>query len=795
MTETPPAGSATPGAAPQHRRKGGRRPGFRPDIEGLRAVAILAVVAYHAHVGFLSGGYIGVDVFYVISGYLITDLLWREVTATGGVSLRGFYARRARRLLPAAMVVLVVTVFASLLLMPPLLLGTVWKDALACALYVGNYRFALQRTDYLAVSTSASPLLNYWSLGVEEQFYLVWPLLLLAAAALWRRARRKAGRRGSQLGVGGSETPPRVVPFVALAALCAGSFALSLWLTRVDEPWAFFSLPTRAWELGAGGLLALAAPELRRALGRVPAFAAALGWGGLVAIVVGCVAFGADTAFPGTAALVPVLGAGGVIVSGLAAGARGPVALLGTVLMRAVGRISYSWYLWHYPVLVLAPYAIGGIVPEWGYVALAAGSGLLAALTYRLVERPVRFAPRLTRSPARSLWAGLVLSSAGVLASGAVALASPVVSGHGRAPVAAIAPEASGLRASGPGGARPSGSGSPRRAPGTGTSGPSGSQRSPTSTTVAPMLSALASAESQVEKTVAAAVATKTVPSNLDPPLSQAAASEPPPMVDGCLLGFTQVVGPTCLFGDTDATSSIVLFGDSHASMWYPAVDAYAVDHHYRLYVWTKAACPPVDISLFSPVLGRTDTECAAWRAGVLSRLASLHPSLVVLGVAPNYDAAYGVVQDGPAWNRGLTKVIRAVRSTGAKVVVMGSIPSPPDNIPICLSAHPDDVADCDFPRVGHRISGGGLDGNDQPGTEAEAEAVRAAGADYVYLERWFCGPVTCPVIVDNLLVYRDNSHITVPWADYLAPLVDDELAVASGSGSARRSPPASAGG
>ncbi len=781
MTETPAAGGAVrdSGAGRQRSR---RRAGFRPDIEGLRAVAILAVVAYHAHVGFLSGGYIGVDVFFVISGYLITDLLWRELASTGGVSLRGFYARRARRLLPAAMLVLVVTVVASALLMPPLLVGTVWKDAVACALYVGNYRFALQQTDYLAVSTSVSPLLHYWSLGVEEQFYLVWPLLLVASAALWRSARRRPSAHSRPI----VEVPPRVVAFGALAALCAGSFALSLWLTRVDEPWAFFSLPTRAWELGLGGLLALATPELRRALGRAPGLAAALGWGGLAAIVVGCLAFGADTPFPGTAALVPVLGAGGVIAGGLAAGPRGPVALLGTAPMRAGGRISYSWYLWHYPVLVLAPYALGGTVPEWGYVALAAGSGVLAALTYRFVERPVRFAPRLTRSPGRSLRTGLALSMAGVVASGAVALSVPTVTGHRRAPVAAIRPT---------GGSAAAARGASRSGPGT--SGPAGSDAT-TTTTVPAEVSALRSAEAQVEAAVDAAVGTMTLPSNLDPPLSQAAASEPPPMVDGCLLGFTQVVGPTCLFGDTSTTRSIVLLGDSHASMWYPAVEAYALARHYRLYVWTKAACPPVDISLFSPVLGRTDTPCADWRAGVLAHLGSVHPSMVILGVAPNYDAAYGVVQDGPAWNRGLQQVVRSAQSTGARVVVMGSIPSPPDYIPICLSAHPDDVAHCDFPRIGHRISGGGLDGNDQPGTLAEEAAVRATGADYVYVEPWFCGPVTCPVVVDNLLVYRDNSHITVQWATYLAPLVGDELALAmssSGSGGAREgkssSPPA----
>ncbi|HET9072310.1 MAG TPA: acyltransferase family protein [Acidimicrobiales bacterium] len=746
MTETTTPGRRVRRGPPAHRQR--RRPGYRPDIEGLRAVAVVAVVAYHAHVGFLSGGYVGVDVFYVISGFLITDLLWRELDRDGRISLREFYARRARRLLPAAMLVLVVTVVASLAWLPPLEVQTVWKDGLACALYVGNYRFTLEQTNYLAASPSASPFLHYWSLGVEEQFYLVWPLLLIGAL-LWRRHR--PGRGAS----------PRRRAAGALALLCVVSFGLSLWLTRADEPVAFFSLPTRAWELGLGGLLALGAPGLRRALGRAPVAAAAIGWAGAAAIVAGCLAFGPSTPFPGTAALLPVLGAGAVIAGGLAAGAGGPVALLGTAPFRAGGRISYSWYLWHYPVLILAPYALGRVVPEWGDVALAVGSGLLAALTYRLVERPVRSAPRLTRSPARSLRAGLALSGAGILACGAVALAVPGVAGHGRAPVAAIhAP-------------------SPSRVvpPAAGTRTVDRPTTPPT--TVAPAVAAARSAAAQVEAALAGAVRTRMVPANLDPPLSSAAASEPPPDYAGCLLGFTQVAEPTCLFGDATGTRSIVLFGDSHAAMWFPAVDRYARAHHERLYVWTKAACPPVDIPLFSPDLGRTDTECAAWRAGVVARIAALHPTMVILGIAPNYDAAYGVVQDGPAWNRGLQQAIRAVEASGATPVVMGSIPSPPDDIPACLSAHPDAVARCDFPRIGHRISGGGLDGNDQPGLGAEARAVRAAGGHYVDVESWFCGASSCPVVVDNLLVYRDNSHITVPWATYLAPLVDDELALA----------------
>ena len=213
--------------------------------------------------------------------------------------------------------------------------------------------------------------------------------------------------------------------------------------------------------------------------------------------------------------------------------------------------------------------------------------------------------------------------------------------------------------------------------------------------------------------------------------------------------------------------------------MWFPPVDAYASAHDYRLYVWTKATCPPVDISFFSPVLGRTFTECASWRSNVLAQMASLHPALVVFGIAPNYDSAYQVVQNGPAWLSGLAQMISTVRADGSRVMVMGSAPSPPEDIPDCLSAHLDQVSACDFRRAGHRISGGGLDGLDLSGAAAEAATVRQAGGSYVDVAPWFCTSTACLVVVDNLLVYRDNSHITVSYADYLAPLVGDEMAEA----------------
>jgi peptidoglycan/LPS O-acetylase OafA/YrhL len=724
-----PATRPARAAGAQHRRRPERR--FRPDIEGLRAVAVLGVVLYHADVGWLSGGYVGVDVFYVISGFLITDMLWRELRSGGRLSFAGFYGRRARRLLPAAMLVAVVTMVASLYLLPPLQVRSVWKDGLFSALYVGNYRFVATQTNYLA-PTTPTPFLHYWSLGVEEQFYLVWPLLLVAASLVWW------GRR-----------PSRGAALLVLSAVSAGSFSLSLWLTHADEPVAFFSLPTRAWELGLGGMIALAAPLLRR----VPAaFAAGAGWLGLAAVVAACVAFGAATPFPGTAALLPVLGAGGVVASGLAASPAGPVLLLGRAAMRAIGRISYSWYLWHYPVLILAPYAVGHSLNVWEDVGLAAGSGLLAAATYRLVENPARRSPWLAARPRRSLLAGGVLSACGVVACVAVAGAIPPVAGHGQAPVASI---------------RQHHAGAPPRA------------RRTSPTTVAPTVAALDSAQAQVQAAVARSAGRRDVPANLDPPLADASASEAAPMVDGCLLGFTAVSQPPCLFGDTGASRSIVLFGDSHAAMWFPAVDAYANAHHYRLYVWTKATCPPVDVSFFSPALGRTFTECSQWRQADVASMKALHPSLVVFGIAPDYDAAYQIVQNGSAWIAGLRRSVAAVRATGARVLVMGSAPSPPNVIPDCLSAHLSDLLHCDFSRAGHRIGGGGLDG--VLPYRGEEAAVTAAGGTYADVVPWFCTAHVCLAVVDNLLVYRDNSHITVPYATYLAPLVADEITLALG--------------
>jgi peptidoglycan/LPS O-acetylase OafA/YrhL len=707
------------------------------------------VVFYHAHVSFLGGGYVGVDVFFVISGFLITDLLWREIERTGKVSFSAFYGRRIRRLLPVAMLVLFVTMVASVRLLPPLEVQSVWKDGVATALYAGNYRFAAVQTNYLMSSAPPSPFQQYWSLGVEEQFYLLWPMLvLLVPSVVWRLSgsRTSFAPAKAKAPAHAKVSPPsRVAAFVVLSVLAAGSFAFSLWLTRADEPWAFFSLPTRAWELAVGGLIALAAPVLRRA---PTGLAAAAGWAGLVAVVLSIVAFTPSTTFPGTAALAPVLGTAAILAAGLTSLSWGPAAVLALAPLLFVGAISYSWYLWHWPVLILSPYLIGHPLSQLTAVLLAMASGILAWASYRWVEEPARRSKWLSVRPRRSMLGGLGLSAAGVSTCVLVAVLLPPLIGQGKAPVAQPPLHRATLEAAGP----------------------------LTATEAAEAL--LAADQRQLAVALDASARTVDVPSNLQPSLLNAGASEPPPFIDGCLLGFTATYVPPCVYGDVSSRTSVVLFGDSHAAMWFPALDQVANARHWRLVVWTKATCPPVDVTLISPDLGRTYTECDEWRSDVISLISSLHPRLVVLGTAPNYDSPYGITQDSPAWLAGMADAIRTLRSSGARVLVLGPVESPDWVVPDCLSAHLEDVPACNV-TPGETHDGPGLVGYDNAGIIAERSAVVGAGGSFVDVKPWFCTATTCPVIVDNLLVFRDNSHITVQYADYLAPLISDEVNLA----------------
>jgi peptidoglycan/LPS O-acetylase OafA/YrhL len=346
---------------------------WRPDIEGLRGIAVLLVVLYHAGVPWLGGGFVGVDVFFVLSGYLITRLLVDELTYTGTVSLRAFYARRIRRLLPAAALVIVATLAVSQLVLSPLRQVDIAGSAMAAAAYAANVVFAVESADYFGADVSTNPLLHMWSLSVEEQFYVVWPVLLLLA---WRFG----GRRG----LAG-----------ALAIVAVGGFALSAWLVDVAPQWAFYGTHSRAWQFAVGGLAGLI-------ILRGGPVVVGVGWVGLAAVLTSGAVLTDIFPFPGAAAVPVTLGTAAALI---AAGAA-PSSLLGATLsmrpLRELGRLSYSWYLWHWPALVLVEVALGPLTLP-AALAVAVASLALAAVTYRLVENPVRHHRLLVSSPRAAL--------------------------------------------------------------------------------------------------------------------------------------------------------------------------------------------------------------------------------------------------------------------------------------------------------------------------------------------------------------------------------------------------------
>jgi hypothetical protein len=556
----------------------------------------------------------------------------------------------------------------------------------------------------------------------------------VASLVWWRRPGRT-----------GAASPRKTQPLfsaivVAMGLLAAGSLAFSIWLTRANEPWAFFSLPTRAWELAIGGLLALGARRLSRLPSR---FMAALSWLGVGSIAVSALAFTSSTPFPGTAALVPVVGAAAVVAGGCARSRVGAVWLLGRWPMQVIGRVSYTWYLWHWPALVLAPSVVGHRLGVWDDVAVCALALVLAAVTTVVLERPLQRAPWLVR-PRRSLLFTVGLSAA-VAATIFLSTAQlPSLTGTGHARTAKLSAQ--------------------KRVSGAGV----------TQTTVNPAVANAQNLTDQVQADVAQSVGTLDVPANLTPSLANAAADEAVPFVDGCFDGFTENSVNPCNYGDVTAPpdKTVVLFGDSHALMWFPAFDNLANQDGWHLIPQAKATCPPINITVYSPSLGGWYTGCNQWRAAVVARIQALHPALVVLGFSREYGIPDDhVVVDGTAWMQGLSSMMTTLRATGAQVVLMGDVPYPQTGlVPDCLSAHLTDAVACTMPKQYPYYNPSGV---------GQEEAVAAAaGAGYINTQPWFCFDLTCTVIVDNLLVYRDDNHITATYASWLTPVIGADLEV-----------------
>ena len=599
------------GTAPGDRR-------FRPDVEGLRAVAVLLVVLFHARFPGLSGGFVGVDVFFVISGFVITGVLLRERASDHRTSIRSFYGRRCRRIIPAATLVIVVTVLAAYAV-----LGVVSGDRAAvdgrwAAVFLANFHFASTGTNYLTATQPPSPLQNFWSLAVEEQFYLVYPALFLLVA--WVPLRFAFRTR---LAIG-------------LLLVVGASFALSVIQTPTDPVAAYFSPFTRAWELALGALIAVSTPWLLRLSRRL---AAAITWTGLGAVVMAAIWFDAQTPYPGWQVAIPVIGTGLVIAGGTAAPPEGAEALLRTPPFRQLGRLSYSLYLWHWPILILAAEAAGkSTLPRpqamgWLLVAL-----LASAVTYRVVENPIRH----FRFALRHAWASVGLGI-GLIAV-TLSVTTQQLQAHASSELVATVPSGSVSIASG----------------------------------------------GQVQELIGSALRTRKVPPNLTP----ASWGGPP---SRCFLYYGQTKAPSCVFGDPHGSLTMLIYGDSHAAMWFQALDDIAARAHWRLVILSKGGCPAEMLHVVNPpgwgTPGGEFQACDQWHRYAINHINQVDPNLVIVTQEANLGP--GDTDTKSEWKRGLEAVFSAITAPNVRVAVLGNIPLSPGDGPDCLAAHLDEVQVC----------------------------------------------------------------------------------------------------
>jgi peptidoglycan/LPS O-acetylase OafA/YrhL len=693
---------------------------LRGDIQGLRAVAVLLVIAAHAGVPFLPGGFVGVDVFYVISGYLIAGLLYREVLLTGRISIGAFWARRARRILPAATLVTVVTVLLSVAWMSLLDARQVVIDALWASAFAANIHFAQQGVDYFtAVETSGpSPLQHYWSLAVEEQFYVLWPLLLAACLVVHRLLTRGRARRVERL--------PRSAVLTMLAALTAASLVWSIYATVASPTSAYFSTLTRAWELGVGALVALVPPTFVRRLTRLTLETMAVA--GAVLLLAACVLITPRTPFPGIVALLPVIGTAMLILSGAAdVPSRRTVSsqVLSVAPMRMVGDWSYSLYLWHWPAFILPAVALDRAMTPFEKSIAVLVVLTLSAYSYRFIEMPFRAgrpAHKLPRRRALVLYpASAVLVT--VTAAGAWWWTGFQAGEHGDNPPITVAG--------------------------------------------APIDGRHDDTEALVRASVTAAKDKRAVPSNLTPDLLNLRDS----IADVGDCDYEENVQTLCPHGDGDRL--VVVIGDSHARAWIPAFNRIIDVGDWMAYYLVKPQCTAAHLTIASLDSDEPFTDCSDFQDWVVDQVAALHPDLVVVASSPPVNGVFdggkritsveGII---PVLRAGYDDLFLQLSQDADQVALIRDVPKSPDDPATCLSSGSPSLGDCMFEPVERSTVLG----------DVAVDSALASGIEVVDPMPWLCYQGECPIVIGGTLSYRDTDHITTEYAANLWGELGSEL-------------------
>jgi peptidoglycan/LPS O-acetylase OafA/YrhL len=678
----------------------------RAEIQALRAIAVLAVVLFHFWPLRFPGGYVGVDIFFAISGYLITSQLLREFDSSGRISLPRFWARRARRLLPASLLVLVATAIFIYAAEPAALWSSLLREVIAASLYVENWALASNSVNYLASTGPASLTQHFWSLSVEEQFYLVWPLLLLAAVYV---AVRLFGRSGHRR---------RSVIFVVFAIVTLASFGVSIVMTRTDSAPAYFVTQTRAWEFGAGGLLALIGVAARGRMVR-----AIVGWLGVFLIVWAVLRFSGTTPFPSYWAAIPVVGTLAVIWAGVPRTWFAPTRLLDLAPVKFVGDISYSLYLWHWPLLLGAPVVLAAPLGTATKAIVLAVAVLLAWLTKRFVEDPIRSSSSaLSRARPAMTYASMLAGMSAVV----------LVSTVGIAVIQDRAASAADLV---------------------------GHARSLPSV-------CLGAAAMDPQKT------------NCDnAALEGRITPDPTALTEDTGSGFSCDADrkdpiKVCHFGSTSPDAIRVAFtGDSHAAMLLPVLEKQLKALNWSLDTYVGGGC----------VWGNFENNAICDNRKVLQSTFESSKYQIVIeattrwALGPLYITGPAQFPAGAPDSRiaGFEAAWKPVVARGGKVIVIGDNPSFPQSAITCLqdSFDVNTAERCTVPAsVGLNVS------------DAAARAAKQTpGVSLVDLTKYYCTKTECPLVIGNVAAYYNTTHITETYAQTLGPYLRKQLAAAAG--------------
>ena len=685
----------------------------RTDIQGLRAIAVSLVLVYHLAPHTLTGGFTGVDVFFVISGFLITLHLLERMPAHPR-DLGMFWSRRVRRLLPASLLVLAVTLAGSRLVAPETQWENTARQARAAVLYVVNWLLARDAVDYLAAENAPSPVQHFWSLSVEEQFYFVWPVLILLLGALARAMRRR----------------PLPVVLAGLVVLVAASLAYSIHDTATNPPAAYFVTPTRMWELGVGGLLAtftLLRPGHVR-----PWAATAFAWVGLLAIGWAAATYTGRTPFPGWQAAMPVLGTAAVIAAQPPDSWRrawlSPGPLLALRPVQWLGDISYSVYLWHWPLIVLVPAATGHALTWTDRGAILAATLLLAWLTKLLVED--RFRAARWGIPLRKPFALAAAAMAVVIGLAGAQLAEV----HHRNERAAAA-LAKGLAGKDP---------------------------------------CFGSRALDHPKSCPDVAYADVVPAPIEAAQDKSDAYDN--QADGHDCWAYQPSFPTkqCTFGEATSAKNVVLVGNSHAGQWLPALQQVAADQHLKITTMLASRCALSDVRQQFDTAANA-TACLSWVHRTTQRVVALHPDLVVMANRISVGAETdGTTSSEQLYLQGYASILRTWRDAGIRTVVLRDTPAPGVSVPDCIAEKKTAYRDCNGTRQAWL----------PPAPEQQAvQQVHSPLVSFVDLTDHICGPTTCSAVTGGVITYFDATHLTATYARTLAPYLGPILAKALGAG------------